>query len=82
MGRTKGEPVTGLYVRDKGIRVPTEALTYMKAALWAWEVSTVRCEVRELRRAMAALIKETQPPSRASMKRQARAIAVRKGGKK
>ena len=81
MGRPKGKPVAGLYVRSAVLRVPLQAVPHLKAALNAWEVSTALAEVREARRLLAEFVKATTPPSKAAQKRNARAIALRKGKK-
>lgn len=73
MGRPKGFSQAGIYPRDKHIRIPPAAEQYIRAAIWAWEVAEVRCEVRELRRALQDAVAATKRRSRAQEKRLAQA---------
>lgn len=73
MGRPKGFSQAGIYPRTKHIRIPAAAEAYVRAAVWAWEVAEVRCEVKELHRALREYVAATRATSKSQAKRQAQA---------
>lgn len=73
MGRPKGFSQAGIYPRTKHIRIPPAAEEHIRQAIMAWEVAEVRCEVRELRRAMQDMVAASKKRSRAQEKRLAQA---------
>lgn len=73
MGRPKGFSQAGIYPRTKHLRIPAAAEGYLRAAIWAWEVAEVRCEVQELHKAMREYIAATKQRSKAQEKRVAQA---------
>lgn len=71
----------GIYPRDLTIRIPREAASHVRAAIWAWEVQQVRSEVRDVLRILREAVAAQESRSRSQEKRLQKAARAKSKGR-